>query len=48
MPGGAFVLNTLAPADTFKLDSIAVYEGSTLLAPSRSVPLQLSPPPPIK
>jgi hypothetical protein len=45
MPGGAFVLNTLAPADTFRLDSGAVYEGSTVLAPARSVSLQLKPPP---
>jgi M6 family metalloprotease-like protein len=47
MPGGGFILNTTAPVGTGKLDSIALYEGSTLLAPSRSVPLILKPPPPI-
>ena len=48
MPGGAFVLNTTGPAGSTKLDSVALYEGSTLLAPSRSAPMTISPPPPIK
>ncbi|WOH55369.1 hypothetical protein [Bradyrhizobium sp. BWC-3-1] len=48
MPGGAFVLNTKAPAGAAKLEGMALYEGSTLLGPSRAPPLIIMPPTPLR
>ena len=47
-PGGAFALTVKAPGTSADLDSIALYEGSTLLSPSRSAPLKISAPAAIK
>jgi hypothetical protein len=44
-PGGLFSLTVNPPANASALDSVALFEGSAMLGPSRSGPLTLRPPP---
>ena len=46
--GGTFTLTVTAPAGSTELDSMALYEGSAMMGPSRSPTLKLNPPEIIK
>jgi hypothetical protein len=48
MPNGTFAWSGHAPAGSSALDAVAWFEGNRKFGASRSAPVDLSPPPPVR